>query len=54
MVGQLHRRGAAGIGDRNHHIDIVIRALAQDLLRQLYAHAQARLVDVDIVDDRVL
>src|SRR3546814_6706891 len=31
----------------------MVRPVAQDLLGQLHAHAQARLVDVDIVDHRV-
>src|SRR3546814_4333620 len=42
-----------GIRDRNDDIDVMVRPVAQDLLGQLHAHAQARLVDVDIVDHRV-
>ncbi|MNZ96823.1 hypothetical protein D3C78_1160340 [compost metagenome] len=53
MVGQFQRRGAAGVGNRDNHVDVVVRTLAQDLLGQLLAHAQARLVDRDAVHDGV-
>src|SRR3546814_13540960 len=42
-----------GIRARNDDIDVMVRPVAQDLLGQLHAHAQARLVDVDNVDHRV-
>ncbi|MCY1534962.1 hypothetical protein D9M68_703470 [compost metagenome] len=53
MVGQFQGRGAAGVRDRDDHVDVVIGALALDLLGQLLAHAQARLVDRDAVHDGV-
>src|SRR5690606_24175918 len=52
-VGQFHRRGAAGVRYRNHHVDAVVGPLPEDLLRQLLAHAQPRLVHQDTVDDRI-
>ena len=47
------RRGAAGIRDGDHHIDIVARPLTQDLVGQTFAHPQTGLVHRDIVDDRI-
>src|SRR5690606_21138579 len=52
-VGQLHRRGAAGIRDRDDHVDTMVRPFAQDLFRQLLAHAQAGLVYQDAINDGV-
>ncbi|MNG92921.1 hypothetical protein D3C79_518680 [compost metagenome] len=53
MVGQLQGRGAAGVRDRDDHVDVMLGTLALDLLGQLLAHAQARLVHRDAIDDRV-
>ena len=53
MIGQLKRRGAAGVRNRDDHIDVVFGALALDLLGELLAHAQARLVDRDAIDDGI-
>ena len=39
MVSHFQRRGAAGVGDRYHHIDIVFGMFAYDFLHQLLAHA---------------
>src|SRR6516164_4851413 len=50
---ELQRAGTAGIRNGNHHIDVVCRPLAQDLVRQAIAHAHARAVDGDVVDLRV-
>ena len=53
MEGQLDRRGTARIWNRNDDVDVVLRHLPQYLARQLNAHAQACLVDINIIDDRV-
>src|SRR5471032_2707441 len=53
VVGQFQGSGTAGVRNRDDHVDVVVRALAQDLVGQLLAHAQTRLVDRDAVDDRV-
>jgi hypothetical protein len=52
-VGDLQRGVARGVGDRDHRVDVVVRAQAQDLLAQLHAHAHARLVHRDVVHHRV-
>src|SRR5690606_30485715 len=52
-VGDLQRRVARGVRDRDDGVDVVVRAQAQDLLAQLDAHAHARLVHRDVVDHRV-
>src|SRR5688572_4239607 len=49
----LQRAGAAGVGYRDHDVDAVFRSHPPDLLGQQLAHPQARLVDRDVVDDRV-
>ena len=38
--GHLQGGGAAGVGNRNHHIDVLFRPVAQDFFRQIFAHAQ--------------
>ena len=53
FVGHLNGRGARRIGYRDHHVDTVIRTQPENLGRQFLAHAQTRLVDRQIVDDRV-
>src|SRR5476649_800577 len=53
VVGQFQGSGTAGVRNRDDHVDVVVRALAKDLVGQLLAHAQTRLVDRDAVDDRV-
>ena len=53
MVGQFQCRGTAGIGNRDHHIDIVLRTLTEDLVGELLTHAQTRLVHRDAIHDRV-
>jgi hypothetical protein len=53
MVGQLQGRGAAGVRDRNDHVDVVLRAFAQDLVGQLLTHAQTCLVHRDAIDDGI-
>src|SRR5437899_2444950 len=50
---ELQRAGAAGVRDRDDHVDVVPGALAQDLVRQAIAHAHAGAVDGDVVDLRV-
>ena len=52
-VGDLQRGVARGVGDRDHRVDVVVRAQAQDLLAELLAHAHARLVHRDVVHHRV-
>jgi len=52
-IGHLQRGRAARIGDGDDHVDIVVGPFAQNLVRQVLAHAQARLVDRNIVDDGV-
>ena len=53
VVSQFQRSAAAGVRNRDDHIDIVIRALAQDLLGELLAHAQTGLVYRNAIDDRI-
>src|SRR3990167_7692236 len=53
MVGQFQCRGTAGIRNRDNHIDIVLRTLTEDLVSQLLAHAQPRLVHRYAIHDRV-
>ena len=50
---QLQRAGAARVGYGNHHVDVVLRPLAQDLVGETIAHAHACAVDGDVVDLRV-
>src|SRR5690606_13702563 len=49
----LQCRGAAGVGYRNHDIDVVVGPVAQDLIGQLFTHTQPRLVDGHAVDDGI-
>src|SRR5690606_32868221 len=44
QVGDLQGGVARGVGDRDHRVDVVVRAQAQDLLAEGDAHAHARLV----------
>ena len=53
MVSQLPRGGTAGIRDRDHYIDIVVRPLLQHALGQILAHTQARFVHGNTVDDGI-
>ncbi len=53
MVGDLHRHRAAGVGDRDHHVDVPFGPFALDLLRQVVPHPQSRLVDRDVFDDGI-
>ena len=53
QLRHLHGGGTAGVGNRNDHIDVVVRPFAFDFLGQPLAHPQARLVDRNIVDDRI-
>ena len=53
QLRELQRARAAGVRNRDHDVDVVVRPLAQDLLGQLVAHAHAGLVHGDVVDDRV-
>ena len=52
-MGNFERAGAAGIRNRNDHVDVVIGALAEDLVGEPLAHPQPGLVDGDPVDDRI-
>src|SRR6202000_1373029 len=53
QLRDLHRARTARVRDRNDHVDAVLGPLALDLLRKALAHAQARLVHRNIVDDGV-
>ena len=53
FMGQAHRRRPAGVRDRDNDIDLVPTEHALGLARQPLAHAQARLVHEDVIDDRV-
>ncbi|VXB85393.1 hypothetical protein PSEUDO8O_20039 [Pseudomonas sp. 8O] len=53
MIGQLQRRRTAGVGNRDDHVDVMIRTLTENLVGQLLAHTQTRLVHRDTVHDRV-
>src|SRR5690606_18869273 len=53
VVSRLRGRGTARVGNRDHDVDVVIRPLAHDLPGELLAHAQARLVHREVVDDGV-
>ena len=53
VVGHLYRGRTAGIRDRNDDVDVVIRPFANDLAGQLFAHAQSRFVDGQVVDNRI-
>ena len=50
MLGQFQRRGSGGIGNRNHHVDVVIRPLALDAVAQLAAHLHPGAVDIGTVE----
>src|SRR4030065_308311 len=45
-VGHLQGRGARGVGDRDHHVDIVVGPDALDLAGEFLARAQTRLLRV--------
>src|ERR1700733_9330185 len=47
---QLQGTGAAGVRDGDDDVDVVDRALAQDLVRQAVTHAHAGAVHRDVVD----
>ncbi len=49
----LHGSRAARIRNGDHDIDVVIRPDAANLFGEQIAHAQARLVHRDVVDDRI-
>ena len=53
MIGDLQRRGAARIGNRDNDVDVVIGKIAHDLARQLLAHAQPCLVHGQVIDNRI-
>ena len=53
IVGERETGGPTGLGNGNHHIDVVVGPLLDDLLRKRLSHAQPRLVDRYVVDDRV-
>ena len=53
MVSQFQCCGTAGIRNRDDHVDIVLRTFTEDLVGELLAHAQARLVHRDAIHDRV-
>ena len=51
--GERQGGGAAGFRDGDHHVDPVVRSLAQDLLRKPFSHAKARPVDRDPFQHRI-
>src|SRR5690606_11092465 len=53
MVCHLHRGGPAGVRYGDYDVDIVVRPLTDDLPGKLLAHAQPRLVNREVVDDRI-
>ncbi|CPI88074.1 Uncharacterised protein [Bordetella pertussis] len=50
---QLHGGRARRVGNRHHHVDIAQAHAARDLVGQVFAHAQARVVHRDAVDQRI-
>ncbi len=53
MVRDLYGRGTACIGNRYYDVDVVMGKIPDDFSRQLFAHAQARLVNGQVVENRV-
>jgi len=51
FIGETGCRGAGGIGNGNHRIDVNARSL--DLICERFTHAQTCLVHGDIVDDGI-
>ena len=50
---QFHRAGAAGVGNRHHHVDIVERQFARHFFRQRYPHIHTRLIHRHAVHHRI-
>jgi hypothetical protein len=50
-VRHLQRGGAAGVGDRDHYVDVLVRPVPQDFFGQMFAHAQPGLVHRDLIQD---
>ena len=53
ICGQLHRAGAAGIGNRHHDVDLAQVQLPFDFFRQFNPHIDARLVNGHAVDNGI-
>ncbi len=53
QLRHLQRAGAAGVGHRNDHVDVVVGMDAAQLLGQPLTHAHARPIHRYVVDDRI-
>lgn len=53
MLCQLQGRGARGVGNRDHHVDVVVGPLAANAIAQLAPHLDAGAVDIGAIENRV-
>ena len=51
--GQFQRRGAAGVGHRNHDVNVVVAPFARNLAGETRPHPHPRLMHEHAVNDRV-